>query len=84
MALLEEGVKVCCVTHLYTFAHRLCQKKLSNAVFLRAERQPDGTRTFRLIEGGPLQTSYGEDLYAEVFGEEDRPRLPRRQLSPAQ
>ncbi len=41
---------------------------MENAKFLRAERQPDGTRTFKLIEGEPLETSYGEDLYANIFG----------------
>jgi len=27
----------------------------------------NGKRTFKLIEGGPLQTSFGEDLYQRVF-----------------
>ncbi len=31
-------------------------------LFLRAERKEDGTRTFKLIEGEPLDTSYGLDL----------------------
>ena len=34
------------------------------------ERRPDGQRTFRLPEGEPLPTSYGEDLYRQVFGPE--------------
>jgi hypothetical protein len=83
-ALIEKGIKVCYVTHLYEFAHRLHEKKLPNAMFLRAERRPDGTRTFRLIEGGPLQTSYGEDLYEQVLGEEKQPSAENRQLSPVQ
>ena len=37
------------------------------ALFLRAERTPDGQRTFRLPEGKPLATSYGEDLYRQIF-----------------
>lgn len=41
---------------------------LKNAIFLQAERQPDGARTFKLIEGEPLETSYGEDLYNRTFG----------------
>ena len=69
-ALLERGVKVSFVTHLHEFASRLCRQRMSNAIFLRAERLPDGTRTFRMIEGEPLQTSYGEDLYEAVFGRE--------------
>jgi DNA mismatch repair ATPase MutS len=69
-ALTEKGVKICYVTHLYHFAHRLHEKSLPNVVFLRAERRPDGSRTFKLIEAGPLQTSYGEDLYRRIFGQE--------------
>jgi hypothetical protein len=37
-------------------------------VFLRAERDPDGHRPYRIVEGEPLPTSYGEDLYRQVFG----------------
>jgi DNA mismatch repair ATPase MutS len=66
-ALLEKRIKVFFVTHLYEFAHGLYDKKMKNAIFLRAERQSDGTRTFKLIEGEPLQTSYGEDLYHKIF-----------------
>jgi DNA mismatch repair ATPase MutS len=67
-ALLEKRVKVFFVTHLYEFAHRYYDSQMANAIFLRAPRQPDGTRTFKLIEGEPLQTSYGEDSYQKVFG----------------
>src|SRR5579883_29015 len=67
MALVESGIKVFFVTHLYEFAHGLYESKLENALFLRAERQADGRRTFQLIEGEPLQTSYGEDLYRQIF-----------------
>lgn len=67
-ALVESGIKVLFVTHLYEFAHGLCEQELDNATFLRAERQTGGARTFRLIEGEPLQTSYGKDLYDRIFG----------------
>lgn len=66
-ALVEKGIKVFFVTHLYEFAHGLHARKMKNAIFLRAERMTDGARTFRLVEGAPLQTSYGEDLYEKVF-----------------
>jgi DNA mismatch repair ATPase MutS len=73
-ALLEQGVKVFFVTHLYAFAHGCFEKKMKNALFLRAERQAGGGRTFKLIEGEPLQTSYGEDLYRAIFvGREPSP-----------
>lgn len=67
-ALLEARVKVFFVTHLYEFAHGLFEQKMDHAIFLRAERQADGRRTFKLLEGKPLQTSFGVDLYEEIFG----------------
>jgi len=41
-------------------------------LFLRAERKPDGTRTFKIIEGAPQQTSFGEDLYNDIFKENEK------------
>jgi hypothetical protein len=41
---------------------------METAMFLRAERQADGTRTFKLIEGDPLETSFGKDLYERILG----------------
>ncbi|HTR80294.1 MAG TPA: DNA mismatch repair protein MutS [Bacteroidota bacterium] len=67
-ALSEKKITVLFVTHMYEFAHGLYDQKMENALFLRAERQPDGRRTFKIIEGEPLQTSYGEDLYRKIFG----------------
>ena len=72
MALLERGIKICFVTHLYEFAQRLHAGEIRSAIFLRAERRADGTRTFRVLEGEPMQTSYGKDLYDIVFAT-DRP-----------
>jgi DNA mismatch repair ATPase MutS len=67
-ALIEQRLKVFYVTHLYDFAHSFFERKLADAMFLRAERQLDGERTFKVREGEPLQTSYGEDLYVKIFG----------------
>jgi len=69
-ALLEKSIKNFFVTHLYEFPQGFYDKKMGNAIFLRAERQADGKRTFKFIKGGPLQTSYGEDLYKRIFGTE--------------
>jgi len=66
-ALYEKRIKVFVVTHLYSFAHNMYEGKMDNAVFLRAERRADGERTFKLREGEPLQTSFGEDLYNRIF-----------------
>jgi hypothetical protein len=67
-ALTEAGVKVCYVTHLFDLAHGFYREQLDTALFLRAERQPDGRRTFKLVEGEPLPTSYGEDAFRRIFG----------------
>jgi MutS domain V len=79
-ALLEKRIKIFYVTHLYEFARTFFDRNTGDALFLRAERKPDGTRTFRLLEGEPLETSYGEDLYREIFKsneyERDSPGSP--------
>lgn len=67
-AMVESGVKVVFVTHLYDLAHSLHVRHNPADLFLRAERRPDGVRTFRLIPGAPEPTSYGEDSFRRVFG----------------
>ena len=66
-ALLDNGLKVFFVTHLYPFAHAMEELNLKSSLFLSAERREDGSRTFKLIEGKPLETSFGEDLYKRIF-----------------
>jgi DNA mismatch repair ATPase MutS len=67
-ALLEKRVEIVFVTHLYDFAHSVYDENVVTTVFLRAERGADGGRTFKLREGEPLQTAFGEDLCNEIFG----------------
>jgi len=66
-ALLEERIKVFYVTHQFEFAHGFYSKDMENAIFLRADRKVGGARTYKLIEGKPLQTSFGEDVYNKIF-----------------
>lgn len=61
-------MKVFFVTHLYAFPRSFFEQRRDDAIFLRAERLADGTRTFKLVEGEPLQTSYGKDLTLPRFG----------------
>ena len=70
-ALTEAGIRIIFVTHLYDLAERYYAAHDPAALFLRAERQPDRHRTFRLPPGEPLSTSYGPDLYQQVFGTAD-------------
>ena len=67
-ALLDEGVKVLFVTHMFDLADGFYRHGRDSALFLRAERGTEGARPFKLSEAEPLRTSYGEDSYRKVFG----------------
>lgn len=67
-ALIASGHHVCYVTHMYELARRFYDARVGH--FLRAQRRDDESRTFRLVESGPIETSYGADLYRAAFGEE--------------
>jgi hypothetical protein len=72
-AMLAKHIRVFFVTHLHDLAHSFHAQQLSTALFLRAERAPDGRRTFRLLEREPLPTSYGQDSYRRIFGAQHNP-----------
>lgn len=67
-AMTKAGIRVAFVTHLYDLAESIHASGDNRVLFLRAQREPDGSRTYRLPEGAPLPTSHGEDLYQQVFG----------------
>jgi len=67
-ALMDTGVKVVFVTHQFTLADLFYRRGFDTALFLRAGRGTDGRRTFKLVEGEPLPTSFGEDLYRRIGG----------------
>ena len=67
--LLEAGIKVGYVTHMYDLASSLEAERNGEAVFLRAERLAEGRRTFRIVPGEPLPTSHGADIYRRIFGD---------------
>ena len=66
-AMLKMNIRVFFVTHMFALAERFHNDQSDSVLFLRAERLADGRRTFRLLPGEPLSTSYGEDLYQRVF-----------------
>lgn len=66
-ALYERGIRVMMVTHLMAYAQKCYQKGLPGAIFLSAEREEDGNRTFRMVEQAPELTSYGLDLYDSMI-----------------
>jgi hypothetical protein len=57
------------VTHLFDLASSFYREGRDTALFLRAGRGSDGARPFKITEGEPLPTSYGEDSYEKVFGD---------------
>ena len=67
-ALLEAGIRVFFVTHQFDFADSFHRQHPESTLFLRAPRQPDGRRTFKLTVAEPLPTSYGEDIYNRIGG----------------
>jgi len=68
-AFTATGVKIVFVTHLFDFADGMLRSNAESALFLRASRGRDGHRTYQLIEGPPLSTSFGEDVYRQVFSD---------------
>ncbi|HTZ88329.1 MAG TPA: hypothetical protein VMB05_16820, partial [Solirubrobacteraceae bacterium] len=69
-ALLEAGIKVVFVTHMFDLASSFYRDRDSTMLFLRAERGAEGARPFTISEGEPLPTSYGEDSYRRIFGQD--------------
>jgi hypothetical protein len=67
-ALLEAGIKVVFVTHHFDLADSLCRQLAHPVLSLRAPRQPDGRRDFKLAPAPPLPTSYGTDIYHRIGG----------------
>lgn len=64
-ALLAYRVRVLLVTHFHALAQHYQPRP--GAVFLRAERLPDGRRSHRLVPGAPNPTSHGMDLFDQLF-----------------
>lgn len=72
-ALNDADIRVVFVTHMYDLSHRYEDEHTSNVLFLRADRDEDGQRSFQLHEAPPLPTSFGEDLYRRTFAPQDSP-----------
>lgn len=73
-ALIKAGARIVFVTHMYALAELLAEQGGSFVQFLRAERADDGTRSFRILSGKALSTSFGRDLYRQIFGNRNNTR----------
>ncbi len=84
-ALLEARIRVVYVTHLYDFAESCLHQHAASTLFLRAERERDGRRSFRMVVAEPLSTSFGEDLYLRLGGWlGENANVGKRQRAPGQ
>lgn len=66
-ALMENGIKIFFVTHLYEFASSVSMEMREKSMFLIAERTDNGRHTYKIIPGKPSETGYGMDLYNKIF-----------------
>jgi DNA mismatch repair ATPase MutS len=66
-ALVEKNIKVFFVTHMYELAENFYKKEMKNTLFLRANRDKDGGRDFKITKAPPLQTSFAKDIYEDIF-----------------
>jgi DNA mismatch repair ATPase MutS len=67
-ALLESDVRVFVVTHLFELAQYFYLHSELSTSFLRAGRETDSARTYKLHEGPPLATSYALDVFDRIGG----------------
>ena len=67
-AFLDADIRVVFVTHLYDFAESFFLSDPATTLFLQAGRQTNSVRSYKLISGEPLSTSYGEDVYNRIGG----------------
>jgi DNA mismatch repair ATPase MutS len=80
-ALVDNRIRVVCVTHMYELAHHFLERDQSAFLFLRAAREENGARSFKVEPGEPLPTSFGGDLYRALFDDSLDPS-PGSKVSP--
>ncbi|WP_461218213.1 MutS-related protein [Lapidilactobacillus salsurivasis] len=65
--LIKSGQTVVTVSHLTDLEELLPPIIRSQTLFLRAQREQDGQRTFKILAGMPEVTSYGVDIFNRYF-----------------
>ncbi len=71
-ALLENGIRIFFVSHLYEFASAMMDQNDTSSMFLIAERTNAGEHTYKIIQGSPSVTGHGMDLYKKIFNTSGR------------
>ncbi len=70
-ALMDAGVKVLFVTHLYGYAADVHEHRAEDTLFLLAKRSGEGNNTYRIEKGLPFRSAYGLHLFQKVMGKAD-------------
>ena len=55
---------------MYVLAEDFKNQDTTKTCFLRADRNESGQRSFKILPGEPQTTSFGPDLYKQIFHEE--------------
>ena len=66
-ALADSNINIILVTHMFELSMNIQNEYKDKAVFMRAERNDDGSRTFKISENETLRTSFAMDLYNKIF-----------------
>lgn len=69
LALTQAGGHVIFVTHMYALAEDFKNQDEIKTYFLRADRDTSGQRSFKILPGDAQTTSFGHDLYSQIFHE---------------
>jgi len=66
-SLKEANIEIFYVTHFYELIKKVEKTLEHSTCFLTAQRLSDGTRTFKMIAKKPIPTSFGMDIYKNIF-----------------
>jgi hypothetical protein len=75
-ALVDAGVVVRFVTHLFDFATEIHDSNNPPATFLRANADTTGKRTYVLEQAGPLPSANAMDVFTRIFGTDQQALAP--------
>ncbi len=74
--LLARQATVFSVSHQYEYTQLLKQATDLKPVFMRAQRSDDGARSFQILPGPALKTSFGLDIFRKKFKAEANVTVP--------
>jgi DNA mismatch repair ATPase MutS len=67
-ALIDSDIRPLVVTHLFDLAEHFYENASDTTLFLQAGRETEAGRTFKVLPGKPLPTSFAEDVFERIGG----------------